>query len=121
VFGALATILAALGLYGLMSFHVTQRAQEIGIRIALGARRGNVAWMVMREVLWLVGVGAFLALPAAWALARFVRTQLYGIQPDDPWTIAAATLLLAIVAAFAGSIPARRAAAVDPIQALRYE
>ena len=121
VFGVLATVLAAVGLYGLMAFNVARRTREIGLRMALGARGGNVAWLVMRELLWLVGTGTAIALPAAWGLARFLRSQLYGIQPDDPGTILASVCLLAIVAAMAGYIPARRAAAVDPIQALRYE
>jgi ABC-type antimicrobial peptide transport system permease subunit len=121
VFGVLATVLAAIGLYGLMAFDVAQRMPEIGIRMALGARGANVAWLVMREVLWLVGTGIAIALPAAWGLARFVRSQLYDIQPNDPMTIFASVGLLAVVAAMAGYIPARRAAGVDPIQALRYE
>jgi predicted permease len=121
VFGLTATVLAAIGLYGLMAFHVAQRIEEIGIRMALGARGANVTWLVMREVLSLVGVGAVIALPAAWVLARFIKSQLYEIRPNDPLTIGAALFLLALVAALAGLIPARRAARVDPIRALRYE
>jgi predicted permease len=121
VFGVVATVLAGIGLYGLMAFNVAQRMPEIGIRMALGARGTNVAWLVMREVLWLVGTGAAIALPAAWGLTRFVRSQLYDIQPNDPLTIFASVGMLAMVAAMAGYIPARRAAGVDPIQALRYE
>jgi predicted permease len=121
VFGILATVLAAIGLYGLMAFNVAGRTREIGIRMALGARSGNVAWQVMKEVLSLVVAGAALALPASWILARFVRSQLYDVRPNDPLTIGAAMFVLVIVAAMAGYIPARRAARVDPIQALRYE
>jgi predicted permease len=121
VFGLAATVLAAVGLYGLMAFHVAQRTQEIGIRMALGARGANVTWLVMKEVLSLVGVGAAIALPAAWMLARFVRSQLYDIRPNDPVTIGGAMFLLALVAALAGYLPARRAARVDPIRALRWE
>ncbi len=121
VFGILATVLAAIGLYGLMAFNVAGRTREIGIRMALGARGGNVTWLVMREVLSLVAAGAAIALPAAWALTRFVESQLYGIRPNDPLTILAAVFVLAMVAAMSGYIPARRAARVDPIQALRYE
>ena len=105
----------------LVAFNVAQRRNEMGIRMALGARGANVAWLVMREVFLLVGAGAAIALPAARGLTRFVRSQLYDIQPHDPVTIAASVGLLVIVAAMAGCIPARRAAHVDPIQALRYE
>jgi hypothetical protein len=117
----LATVLAAIGLYGLMAFNVAERTQEIGIRMALGARDGNVAWLVMKEVLSLVAAGAAVALPASWILTRFVRSQLYDIGPNDPQTIVAAMFVLTIVAAMAGYIPARRAARIDPIRALRYE
>jgi predicted permease len=120
-FGALATVLAVIGLYGVMAFMVTRRAREIGIRMALGAQSGNVVWLVMREVLVLVGVGVAFGLPAAFALAGLVRAQLYGIEPNDPPSIALATLLLAAVAVLAGYIPARRAAACDPVQVLRAD
>ncbi len=121
VFGLLATVLAAIGLYGLITFNVAQRRREIGIRMALGARRNNVTWLVMKEVLSLVAAGAAIALPAAWMLTRFVRSQLYDIRPNDPLTIIAALSLIALVSTLAGSIPAQRAARVDPIEALRYE
>ncbi|HYL78996.1 MAG TPA: FtsX-like permease family protein, partial [Bryobacteraceae bacterium] len=121
VFGLLATALAAVGLYGVMAFSVTRRTREIGLRMALGAHSSNVSWLVIKEVMLLVATGVAMALPAAWALTRFVQSQLYNIKPNDPLTIAAATLLLASVAAVAGYIPARRATRVDPIQALRHE
>ena len=110
VFGALATVLAIVGLYGVMAYMVTRRSREIGIRMALGAQSGNVVWLVMREVLALVGAGIAIGVPAAWALSKLVQAQLYGVSPHDPASIALPTLLLAAVALLAGYIPARRAA-----------
>jgi len=121
VFGVLATILAIIGLYGVMAYMVSRRAREIGIRMALGAQSNSVVWMILREVLRLVAIGVATGLPAALALSRIVQAQLYGIQPYDPLSVAAATLLLAGVAVLAGYIPARRAAAYDPVRVLRYE
>ena len=120
-FGILATLLATIGLYGVMAYTVAQRTREIGIRMALGAASHNVLWMVMREVLQLVAIGVALGLPAAWALTRFAKSQLYGIQPNDALTIALATAGIALVAIFSGYIPARRATLVDPMRALRWE
>jgi predicted permease len=120
-FGLLATLLAAIGLYGVMAFTVGRRTREIGIRMALGAGGGDVVWLVMREVLLLVGAGVAIGLPAAWGLTRLVQTQLYGITPNDPLTIAWATLGIAFVALMAGYLPARRATRVDPMRALRWE
>jgi ABC-type antimicrobial peptide transport system permease subunit len=121
VFGLLATVLAVLGLYGVMAYTVARRSREIGIRMALGAQSGNVVWLVMREVLLLVAGGVGIGLPAALALSKLVRAQLYGVEPDDPLSIAAATLLLAAVAVLAGYVPARRASGYDPVRVLRYE
>jgi predicted permease len=120
-FGLLATLLASIGLYGVMAFVVARRRKELGIRLALGAQPGAVIWMVMREVLILLTIGLAIGIPAAMALGRYVATQLYGIQPYDP-TIAIWTMvLLGVVSALAGLIPARRASRIDPILALRYE
>ena len=121
VFGLLATILAAVGLYGLMAYNVVQRTREIGIRMALGAAQGDVVWMVMRDVLILVGVGIAVGVPAALALTSVVRSQLYGLTGHDPMTLILATLGLAVVAFAAGYIPAIRASRLDPMRALRYE
>jgi predicted permease len=121
VFGLLATLLAAIGLYGVMAYNVGRRTREIGIRIALGAPSPTVLWLVMREVLVMLGLGVAVALPAAWGLARLVQSQLYGIAPSDPLSMAAATLSIGLVAALAGYIPALRATRIDPIRALRYE
>ena len=121
VFGAVATLLAMIGLYGVMAYSVARRTREIGIRMALGAVEGNVIWMVMSEVLVLVAIGLSAGLPAAFALTRLIRTQLYGVEPNDPSTMALATFGLLLVASAAGYIPALRASRVDPIRALRYE
>ena len=120
-FGALATLLASIGLYGVMAFVVARRTKEIGVRMALGARPGSVVWLVMKEVLLLVGIGLAVGVPAAIALGRFVSTQLYGVKAQDPWVAGIAIVLLAGVAALAGLIPARRASRIDPLIALRYE
>jgi predicted permease len=120
-FGVLATLLASIGLYGVMAYTVARRTREIGIRMALGAATGNVVWLVMREVLVLVGVGIVLGLGASWGLTRYVQKELYGIQPNDLTTIVLATIGIAIVALAAGYVPARRATRVDPIRALRWE
>jgi putative ABC transport system permease protein len=120
-FGLLATLLASIGLYGVMAYTVARRTREIGIRIAIGAARKDVLWLVMREVLTLLAIGIAVALPAAWILTQMVRSQLYGIEPADPVSIVTATLAIAAVAALAGYLPAYRATRVDPMHALRYE
>jgi ABC-type antimicrobial peptide transport system permease subunit len=104
-----------------MAFMVTRRSREIGIRMALGAQSGNVVWLVMREVLVLVAAGIAIGAPAAWALSKVVQSQLYGVAPHDPISIALPTVLLTAVALLAGYIPARRAAGYDPVRVLRYE
>ena len=120
-FGLLATVLASVGLYGVMAFVVARRRKELGIRLALGAQPGRVIWMVMREVLVLLSIGLAIGIPAAMALGQFVSAQLYGIQPRDPSMAAATVVLLALVSGLAGLIPARRASQIDPILALRDE
>jgi ABC-type antimicrobial peptide transport system permease subunit len=121
VFGALATFLAAIGLYGVMAFMVTRRTREIGIRMALGAKRGDVLWLVMREVLILMLAGIAIGVPASYLLTRLVQTQLYGVGAHDPLTMAAAVVGIAAVAALAGYAPGRRATLVHPMEALRCE
>ena len=120
-FGLLATLLASIGLYGVLAFLVTRRSKELGIRLALGAQPGSLLWLVMREVLVLLVIGLLLGAPAAAGLARYVAQQLYGIQPYDPSVAAWTVVLLAMVAIAAGLIPARRASRIDPILALRTE
>jgi ABC-type antimicrobial peptide transport system permease subunit len=121
VFGGLATLLAMIGLYGVLAYVVTRRTREIGIRIALGALTRTISWMILREVLVVVGLGVALALPAIWALTRLVESQLYGVEPMDPVAIIGAMALLAVAAITAAFLPARRAAHVDPVVALRAE
>ena len=124
-FGIVALTLVCVGLYGLMSFTVARRTAEIGVRVALGARRSDVTWMIARQTLTLVLVGIAAGLPIAWILARLTSSQissmLFDVTPADPLTIAAATGVLIIVAMGAGWLPARRAARIDPIVALRSE
>ncbi|MGP8245899.1 MAG: ABC transporter permease [Bryobacteraceae bacterium] len=121
VFGCLAILLAALGLYGVMAFMVARRTREIGIRMALGAAQGSVMWMVLRETLTLAGIGVAIGLGGAYAVTRLIQAQLFGVEPTDLLTLAAASLGIAAVTALAGYIPARRATAIDPMTALRWE
>jgi ABC-type antimicrobial peptide transport system permease subunit len=120
-FGVLATVLAAIGMYGVMAFVVARRTKEIGLRMALGARQGQVVWMVMRETLSLVAMGLAIGVPATLLLSKYVSTQLFGVRPTDLGAAAAALVVLSVVAIGAGFLPARRASEIDPIQALRYE
>ncbi|MEO8725354.1 MAG: ABC transporter permease [Acidobacteriaceae bacterium] len=120
-FGALAALLAAVGLYGVLAYSVAQRTQEIGVRMALGASRLGVVKLVLRQVLVLSGIGILLAIPISLALAKFLQSQLYGISSHDPAVLLGVIALLLVLSAVAGIIPARRAAGVDPMKALRME
>ena len=120
-FGALALILACIGLYGLMAYSVARRTKELGIRMALGAQRRRVIAMVVKGAIRLVIVGIALGLPSAWLASRWVESMLFGLTPNDPATIAAAAMTLVIAALLAAYIPARRASRVDPMTALRHE
>lgn len=120
-FGLLATLLASIGLYGVMAFVVARRKKELGIRLALGAPPGRVIWLVMREVLALLAIGLAVGIPSAMLLGRYVSSQLYGIQADDPWIAVSTMVVLTVVSAAAGVIPAHRASRIDPILAMRFE
>ncbi|MGB2654154.1 MAG: ABC transporter permease, partial [Candidatus Acidiferrum sp.] len=118
-FAVLALLLASIGLYGLMSYAVTRRTREIGIRVAVGAQRQNVLWLVLRETLTLALLGIAIGIPSALAASRLIASMLFGLSPSDLPTIAAVSLLLLLVALLAGYLPARRASSIDPIVALR--
>jgi ABC-type antimicrobial peptide transport system permease subunit len=121
LFGALALLLAAIGLYGVLSYGIARRTREFGIRIAIGAEGGSILRMVLREAGWVLASGIAAGLAVAWWLGRIVSNLLYGVQPDDPRSIAIAVGVLAAAGTLAAWIPARRASRTDPIQALRYE
>jgi len=121
VFGGLAALLAGIGLYGILAYSTAQRTREIGIRMALGARRGTVIGLILRETLLLAGISILVTVPIALLGARAVRSQLFGVSFADPLIYSAGILAICLVAALAGFIPARRAAAVDPARALRTE
>ncbi len=121
LFGALALLLACIGLFGLMSYSVSRRTNEIGIRMALGAQRAGVVGMVLRESMIMVAVGVVIGLAGALASGRFVESVLFGLSTTDVWTISSAIAMTILVSLAAGYLPARRAARVDPMVALRYE
>ena len=120
-FGSIALLLAMIGIYGTMSYHVTRRRREIGVRMAFGAARTNVLRMIFAQIGGMVGAGVLLGLIGALASTRVVASFLYGVQPADPIVLTVAVLLLVAVAALAGLLPARRAARLDPMIALRED
>jgi ABC-type antimicrobial peptide transport system permease subunit len=121
VFGAVALVLAVVGVYGVVSYSVAQRTREIGIRVALGAGRGRIRAMVLRQGLRAIGIGIGIGLAGAVAVTRVMGALLYGVSPTDPATYALATLVLTATALVACVVPARRATKVDPLVALRCE
>jgi putative ABC transport system permease protein len=121
LFGAVGLVLAVVGLYGVTSYGVEQRRSEIGVRIALGADRGSVVAMVLRGAFWQVGIGLGIGIPAAIGAGYLMASQLFGVKPWNPLLLAGATMLLGLAALCAAVIPARRAATIDPMQALRSE
>ncbi len=121
IFGVIATLLAAIGLYGVLSLAVSRRLREIGIRIALGAESANVISLVIQEILFLIIGGIAVGVPAAILLSKYVESQLYGMQATDPLTFIIAVAALVAVALLAALLPIRRATKVNPIEVLRYE
>jgi ABC-type antimicrobial peptide transport system permease subunit len=120
-FGVLATLLAGVGLYGVLAYTTAQRTREIGIRMALGSTRAAISRIVLGDVLRLAGLGIALALPVAYGLSRLLRSQLFGVSPADPLAMIFAVLLISTVAFLAALIPAVRAASISPTEALRTE
>jgi ABC-type antimicrobial peptide transport system permease subunit len=114
-------LLAAVGLYGVLAYATEQRTREIGVRLALGARRWSVVGLIVREMAVIAGLAIVLALPSVMLLARLVRNQLYGISVFDPLALASALALTVVMTALAAALPARRAASVEPMRALRSE
>jgi ABC-type antimicrobial peptide transport system permease subunit len=120
-FGAVALFMAAIGLYGVMSYSMLRRTREIGIRMALGASATSVLRMVLAETFGMVAIGAAVGLPCSLALGRLIASRLYGLTPADPSAIATATLIISTAAVLAGYLPARRASRIDPMVSLRYD
>jgi predicted permease len=120
-FSGLALVMTAVGLYGVLAFATAQRTREIGVRMALGAQRSSVVMLVMREMALTAALAVAVALPAAFGLSRLITSQLYGVKPGDPITLFSCVVLTAAMVALAAAIPARRAASVDPMKALRSE
>jgi ABC-type antimicrobial peptide transport system permease subunit len=120
-FAALALFLAAIGIYGVLAYDISQRTREIGIRGAIGATRAQIVGLVMQQGLWKTGAGLLIGLASAVLLSRYMASMLFDLRPTDPWAYLLVSLLLASVAAAASYLPARRAAGIDPIEALRTE
>ena len=120
-FAGLATLLAAVGLYGVLAFNVARRTREIGIRMALGAGVAQVRRLVVREALVIIGIGTVAGLTAAWFAGTLIKSVLFGTQAGDPWVYASAAGALGVIALVAAYVPVRRATSVDPMIALRYE
>jgi predicted permease len=121
IFALLALALVAIGLYGVMSYNVARRTNEIGVRLALGAQKKNVLWIILREALLLLSAGIALGLPISLAAARLIRQQLFGLTADDPFTYAGALIVVSSVVILSAWLPARRATGINPVDALRYE
>ena len=120
-FGAFALLLASIGLHGITVYSVLQRTSEIGVRVALGARQRNVLWLILRQVVGVTAAGLTIGVPAAIALTGLVRTSLYGVETSYWLSVAGAAVTMTFVAIMAGYFPARRAARLDPLKALRHE
>jgi len=121
VFALTALVLGAIGVYGVISHGVAQRTNEIGIRMALGARRGEVSRMVLGHGMFLATIGVLAGLGAAYSLSRVLSGFLYKVSATDPWTFAAVSMVMVLVGLLASYLPARRATRIDPLEALRYE
>ncbi|HEX3117947.1 MAG TPA: FtsX-like permease family protein [Candidatus Acidoferrum sp.] len=121
IFGALAALLAAIGIYGLLAYGVTQRTREIGIRMAMGAEAGNVGRMILTEMSWLLLIGVVIGLPLTYGLGKLLNSMLYGVKAFEPATVGLSLVFMTLVALAAAYLPARRATRVDPLVALRYE
>ena len=120
-FAVLALLMACVGLYGTMSYSVARQTGEIGIRMALGAQRGAMVWMILRRVLLLAAAGLAISVPAALSASRLVKSFLFETRPNDPGTLVLASAVLVVAAILAGYAPARRASRIDPLAALRHE
>jgi predicted lysophospholipase L1 biosynthesis ABC-type transport system permease subunit len=120
-FGVLALVIACVGLYGTVAYNVARRTNEVGIRMALGAQRTGIVWMILRDVLMVAGIGLAISVPAALATSKFVEAFLFAMKPNDPMTLLVAIATLVSAAVVAGYLPARKASRIDPMMALRHE